>query len=59
MGMRPLMGFNQAGIEVCRGTDASSVEAAVKACIRGELQLFTREFTCGGSHHQPAPEAQN
>ena len=50
MGLRPLMGFNQAGIEVYRGTDAPSVEAAVKALIAGGLERFTREFTCGGSH---------
>jgi len=50
MGLRPLMGFNQAGIEVYRGTEAPNVEAAVKALIAGGLELFTREFTCGGSH---------
>ena len=49
MGLRPLMGFNQAGIDVFRGTDSANVEAAVKAFIKGELQAFTREFTCGGS----------
>ena len=50
MGLRPLMGFNQAGIEVYRGTEAPNVDAAVKALIAGGLELFTREFTCGGSH---------
>ena len=50
LGMRPLMGFNQAGIEVYRGTEAPNVDAAVKALIAGGLELFTREFTCGGSH---------
>ena len=29
-------------------TAAPSVEAAVKALIKGELERFTREFTCGG-----------
>jgi len=48
MGLRPLMGFNQAGIEVFRGTEAPSVGHAVKALIQGDLQRFTREFTCGG-----------
>ena len=52
MGLRPLMGFNQAGVEVYRGTGIASVEAAVKALVRGELERFTREFTCqGGQHH--------
>ncbi len=48
MGLRPLMGFNQAGIEVFLGAEAPSVDAAVQALIRDELQRFTREFTCGG-----------
>ena len=51
MGMRPLMGFNQAGIEVYRGTPAPTVGAAVQAMVRGELQVFTRDFTCGGGQH--------
>lgn len=50
MGLRPLMGFNQAGIEVYRGADAPSVDAAVKAFLRGDLQRFSREHTCGGGH---------
>ena len=51
MGLRPLMGFNQAGIEVFRGNGEPSVDAAVKALIAGGLERFTREFTCGGGHH--------
>jgi predicted Fe-Mo cluster-binding NifX family protein len=51
MGLRPLMGFSQAGIQVYRGGEAPSVNAAVQALIRGELQPFTREFTCGGGPH--------
>lgn len=50
MGLRPLMGFNQAGIEVYRGAEAPSVDAAVKAFLRGDLQRFSREHTCGGGH---------
>jgi predicted Fe-Mo cluster-binding NifX family protein len=48
MGLRPLIGFNQAGIEVYRGTENPSVDAAVKALIGGDLQRFTRDHTCGG-----------
>lgn len=53
MGMRPLMGFTQAGIEVYRGSEAPSVKEAVQALLRGDLVRFTREFTCGGGgqHH--------
>lgn len=52
MGMRPLMGFNQAGVEVYRGVGIPSVEIAVKALVKGGLERFTQEFTChGGQHH--------
>lgn len=48
MGMRPLMGFKQMGIEVYHGGGAESVEHAVKALLEGRLQRFSTEFTCGG-----------
>jgi predicted Fe-Mo cluster-binding NifX family protein len=51
MGFRPLMGFNQAGIEVYHGADAPNVDEAVKALIDGSLQRFTRDHTCGGGDH--------
>ncbi len=51
MGLRPLMGFNQAGIEVYHGAEAPSVDAAVKAFLRGDLKHFSREHTCGGGAH--------
>jgi predicted Fe-Mo cluster-binding NifX family protein len=52
MGLRPLMGFNQAGIEVYLGTGAANVDAAVKALLAEALPKFTRESTCGGGGHQ-------
>ncbi len=48
MGMRPLMGFNQMGIDVFYAGNAPSVGAAVDAFLAGQLQKFTQEFTCGG-----------
>jgi predicted Fe-Mo cluster-binding NifX family protein len=53
MGMRPLMGFNEVGIEVFRGTKATNVEAAVKSFLEGGLERFTQDHTCGGGggHH--------
>lgn len=48
MGMRPLMGFKQLGIDVYHGGNAASVAQAVQALIAGELQRFSTEFTCGG-----------
>lgn len=51
MGFRPLMGFTQAGIQVFLGRDAADVGGAVQALLRGDLQPFTRDQTCGGGHH--------
>ena len=50
LGKRPLLGFNQAGIEVYRGTGAPTVGAAVQALLQGGLERFTLDFTCGGRH---------
>jgi len=51
MGLRPLMGFHQAGIEVFRGAGFPSVGEAVQALLKGELAQFSREATCGGGEH--------
>ena len=48
MGFRPLMGFQQAGIEVYRGSEQPSVQVAVKALLEGRLPRFTRDQACGG-----------
>lgn len=48
MGMRPLMGFNQVGIEVYFGGTAQTVGEAVNAALAGNLQRFGQEHTCGG-----------
>lgn len=48
MGMRPLMGFNQVGIEVYHGNGMATVSAAIDAFIQNQLPRFTQEFTCGG-----------
>lgn len=48
MGMRPLMGFNQVGIDVFYGAEAPSVGTAVDALLKGALTRFTPEYTCGG-----------
>ena len=49
MGMRPLMGFNQAGINVLYGGGVQTVGEAVDAFLKGTLQQFTMDFTCGGA----------
>lgn len=48
MGLRPLMGFNQAGIEVYYGGGARSVGEALQAMLAGRLPKFQQEHTCGG-----------
>ena len=48
MGMRPLMGFNQVGIQVFFGGDAATVGEAVDALLTGRLAEFTPQQTCGG-----------
>ena len=50
MGMRPLMGFNQMGIQVFFAGDQPNVGKAVEAFCAGRLAPFTVENTCGGGH---------
>jgi predicted Fe-Mo cluster-binding NifX family protein len=53
MGLRPLLGFNQMGIDVLYGGGAQTVAEAVEALLEGRLQRFTTEFTCGGGGGMP------
>ncbi len=53
MGMRPLMGFNQVGIDVFFGGNAQSVGDAVSSFLEGRLTRFTAEYTCGGGGGHP------
>jgi predicted Fe-Mo cluster-binding NifX family protein len=50
MGLRPLMGFHQVGIDVYHGGEARTVGEAVQAAIEGQLAQFRQEHTCGGGH---------
>jgi predicted Fe-Mo cluster-binding NifX family protein len=54
MGMRPLMGFNQVGIDVLFGNGVQTVSEAVEAFLKGTLPRFTTDFTCGGGGGAPA-----
>lgn len=49
MGMRPLAGFQQSGINVYYGQEKSYVKDAVEAFIAGELPAFPAARACGGS----------
>ncbi len=48
MGMRPLNGFRQAGIEVLFAGNCPTVGQAVQAFLDGKLQAFSPEATCKG-----------
>jgi predicted Fe-Mo cluster-binding NifX family protein len=50
MGFRPLMGFNQVGIDVYYGGKSRTVRQAVEAMLAGRLPMFRQEHTCGGNH---------
>ena len=48
MGLRPLMGFQQVGIDVFFGGESRTVGEAVTSFIQGKLPQFSQEHTCGG-----------
>ncbi len=48
MGMRPLMGFQDAGIEVYHNNGLRKVSDVVTAFAEGKLTKFGEENTCGG-----------
>ncbi len=48
MGMRPLMGFNQVGIDVYHTGNLQTAGEAVTALVAGDLSRFGQEHTCGG-----------
>jgi len=52
MGMRPLMGFNQMGIDVYFGGESETVVDAVEALINDRLPQFGQQHTCGGGGGQ-------
>jgi predicted Fe-Mo cluster-binding NifX family protein len=48
MGMRPLMGFNNAGIEVFFNNGLDRVDRLIGAFVKGQLPRFLQENACGG-----------
>ncbi|HEX2952637.1 MAG TPA: NifB/NifX family molybdenum-iron cluster-binding protein [Bacillota bacterium] len=47
IGMRPLLGFQSAGIDVILG-EGTTVKETVSAFLKGTLQTISQEGTCGG-----------
>ena len=50
MGRRPLLGFNQVGIEVWFSEQLPRVADVVELALRGQARRFGPEHTCGGGH---------
>ena len=50
IGMRPLMGFRQVGIDVYFGPVGETVQAAIDYLIQGYFKPIDDTQTCGGSH---------
>jgi predicted Fe-Mo cluster-binding NifX family protein len=48
IGMRPLMGFHQVGIEVYYGPEGETVGAVIDHLLQGKLQLIQPNQVCGG-----------
>jgi predicted Fe-Mo cluster-binding NifX family protein len=52
MGLRPLMGFNDAGIEVFYNNGLDRVDKIIDAFVQGQLRRFSQDNACGGSGGQ-------
>ncbi len=48
IGMRPLMGFKQVGIDVYHDDQRAEIEPVVKDLIAGNLTEITNDQVCGG-----------
>lgn len=48
IGMRPLMGFRQAGIEVYYGPEGETVGVVIDHLLQGKLELIEQNQVCGG-----------
>ena len=51
IGMRPLMGFKQAGIEVYHDASRVEIRPVVEDLIKGRLQIIQDDQVCGGGSH--------
>jgi predicted Fe-Mo cluster-binding NifX family protein len=48
IGMRPLMGFRQAGIDVYHDAERAEIRPVVEDLIAGKLQMISDNEVCGG-----------
>ena len=52
IGMRPLMGFRQAGIDVYYDAQRAEIKPVVEDLIAGDLPMIGDDQVCGGGHGQ-------
>ncbi|HFQ81903.1 MAG TPA: dinitrogenase iron-molybdenum cofactor biosynthesis protein [Desulfobacterales bacterium] len=50
IGMRPLMGFKQVGIEVYHDDQRAEIRPVVEDLIAGNLSVIADDQVCGGGH---------
>ncbi|MGA8178901.1 MAG: NifB/NifX family molybdenum-iron cluster-binding protein [Desulfobacterales bacterium] len=50
IGMRPLMGFRQAGIDVYHDAVRPEIRPVVEDLIAGKLPMISDDQVCGGGH---------
>ena len=51
IGMRPLMGFKQVGIDVYHDGERVDIKPVVEDLINGSLQAIKDDQVCGGGQH--------
>ncbi len=54
IGMRPLMGFKQVGIDVYYDGERTDIRPVVEDLIAGKLQIIANDQVCGGGGTNPA-----
>ncbi len=50
IGMRPLMGFRQVGIDVYHDASRPEIRSVVEDLIAGKLPIISDDQVCGGGH---------
>ena len=51
IGMRPLMGFRQVGIDVYHDGERMDIRPVVEDLLAGKLRLISDDQVCGGGQH--------
>jgi predicted Fe-Mo cluster-binding NifX family protein len=54
IGMRPLMGFKQVGIDVYYDAERTDIRPVVEDLMAGKLQIIANDQVCGGGGTNPA-----